>query len=64
MDNEYAKKSQTIIVILIVILLIVIIFMSFRYHICILGDACEWGVNATATYGAEQFHLQLTEIAK
>ena len=50
--------------ILIGILFIVVLVMSFWYNICILGDACEWGANATATYGAEQLHLQLTEIAK
>lgn len=35
---------------------------------CWMGDACSnwWqaSYNATATYGAEQLHIQLTEMAK
>jgi flagellar basal body-associated protein FliL len=59
-------KNKSILIIIIVLCLIVT--TACITGTCILGDACEGDVmqpvHATETYGAQQLHIQLTELAK
>lgn len=68
-------NKRTKISLVVILIVMILSIMACINPPCILGDACEgavWEVvtqtaqsaELTATYGAEQLHLQLTEIAK
>ena len=53
---------------LVVITILLISLAGCKRNPCVLGDVCEAGIydaiDKTATYGADEWHIQQTEMAR